>query len=127
MASQLADAHAALADAEATAALLAEYMRASGERRMWDEWLAFGEAHPVAGAAAAGDCAGVARVRRRQGSDLMDRVAGSFERVEGLDGADEYLDLLDRVLLDRKISGPERGRWTGWRRRWGCGAPMWRG
>ena len=40
---ELADAHAALADAEATAALLAAYMRASGERRMWDEWLAFGE------------------------------------------------------------------------------------
>src|SRR5660397_205514 len=38
----------------------------------------------------------------------MDRVAGSFARVEGLQGADEYLDLLDRVLLDRKISGPER-------------------
>ena len=33
----LTDAHAALADAEATAALLAAYMRASGERRMWDE------------------------------------------------------------------------------------------
>jgi hypothetical protein len=40
---ELADAHAALADAEATAALLAAYMRTSGERRMWDEWLAFGE------------------------------------------------------------------------------------
>ncbi|NYI42631.1 hypothetical protein BKA03_002750 [Demequina lutea] len=40
---ELTDAHAALADAEATAALLAAYMRASGERRMWDEWLAFGE------------------------------------------------------------------------------------
>ena len=60
---EVADAHAALVDAEATAALLAANMRA----------------------------------------------AGSFARVEGLDGADEYLDLRaralqDRVLLDRKIS-----------------------
>ena len=34
---ELTDAHAALADAEATAALPAAYMRASRERRMWDE------------------------------------------------------------------------------------------
>jgi len=104
---ELADAHAALADAEATAALLAAYMRASGERRMWDEWLAFGETMrwPAPPQLATPP---VWRGSTAQGSDLMDRVAGSFERVEGLDGADEYLDLLDRVLLDRKISGSER-------------------
>jgi len=37
---------------------------------------------------------GFARELTAPGSDLMDRVAGSFERVEGLEGADEYLDLL---------------------------------
>ncbi len=108
---ELTDAHAALADAEATAALLAAYMRASGERRMWDEWLAFGEtmlwpAPPRLGTAPV--WRGFARELTAPGSDLMDRVAGSFERVEGLEGADEYLDLLDRVLLDRKISTAER-------------------
>lgn len=103
----LADAHAALSDAEATAALLTAYMRASRDRRVWDEWLRFGAtlhwpaAPPLR-------TAPVGRGSTVKGSDLMTRVAGSFTRVEGLAGADEYLDLLDRVLLDRKISVPER-------------------
>src|SRR5660397_86280 len=52
----------------------------------------------------------------------MDRVAGSFARVEGLEGADEYLDLLDRVLLDRKILGPERRALDGMAGALGLGA-----
>ena len=94
---ELTDAHAALADAEATAALLAAYMRASGERRMWDEWLAFGETMrwPTPPRLATPPVwRGFARQLTAPGSDLMARVAGSFERVEGLEGADEYLDLL---------------------------------
>jgi len=93
----LTDAHAALADAEATAALLAAYMRASGERRMWDEWLAFGETMrwPAPPRIATPPVwRGFARRLTALGSDLMNRVARSFERVEGLEGADEYLDLL---------------------------------
>jgi DNA polymerase-3 subunit epsilon len=65
---------------------------------------------------------GFARELTAPGSDLMDRVAGSFERVEGLEGADEYLDLLDRVLLDRKISTPERRALEGMASSLGLGA-----
>ena len=83
-------------------------------RRMWDEWLAFGEtivwpAPPRLGTAPV--WRGFARELTAPGSDLMDRVAGAFARVEGHEGADEYLDLLtetlqERVRLDRRIPGP---------------------
>src|SRR5660397_138329 len=79
------------------AALLAAYMWASGELRMWDEWLAFGETMrwPAPPRIATPPVwRGFARRLTALGSDLMNRVARSFERVEGLEGADEYLDLL---------------------------------
>lgn len=103
----LTDAHAALADAEATASLLAAYMRASSDRRTWDAWLAYGETvrWPAPPRLATRP---MPRGSTGAGSDTLRQVAHSFARVDGLDGADEYLDLLDRVLEDRKISVPER-------------------
>ncbi|WP_430867193.1 exonuclease domain-containing protein [Demequina aurantiaca] len=103
----LTNAHAALADAEATASLLAAYMAASPDRSMWDHWVTFGEGvqWPTPPRLAT---LPVPRGAAGAGSELLATVAGQFERVEGLEGSDEYLDLLDRVLLDRKISVPER-------------------
>ena len=104
---EISDAHAALADAEATAALLAAYMRASSDRAMWVKWVEFGESltwpRPPRLATAP-----VGRGSAAPGSSLMERVAGSFGPVTNIAGATEYLDLLDRVLLDRNISTPER-------------------
>ena len=103
----LQDAHAALSDAEATAALLSAFMQRSADRSMWDRWLEYAESiawpSPPRLATPA-----VLRGSLASGGAALDRVAGSFQRVEGVEGADEYLDLLDRVLLDRKISVPER-------------------
>ena len=101
----LTEAHAALADAEAAAGVLAAYIAASGSRREWDGWLALGEqlrwpAPPPRGVAS------VLRGTTRPGSAVLARAVGHFAPVDDVDGADEYLDLLDRVLLDRKISVP---------------------
>ena len=103
----LADAHHALADAEAAAALLGLYIDRSGGADAWAQWhaLAQGFAWPRV------PCAATLPVTRgvaRPDSPTMTSVLGSFDRVTEVDGADEYLDLLDRVLADRKISAPER-------------------
>ncbi|PKQ25161.1 MAG: hypothetical protein CVT64_11140 [Actinobacteria bacterium HGW-Actinobacteria-4] len=104
---QLSDAHHALADTESTAALLSLYIELSGDYSVWSNWLDFGEAFPWPMLACASTTV-VTRGAASPGNTLLQSVAGSFTRVEGLDGADEYLDLLDRVLLNRNISGPER-------------------
>ena len=104
---RLADAHEALADAEATAALLTEYRRRSATWTGWDRLQEFSEvfAWPAPPRRAV---APVLRGTTSAGSEVLASVVGKFARVQGVQGADEYLDLLDRVLLDRKISGPER-------------------
>ncbi|WP_291382603.1 hypothetical protein [Demequina sp.] len=117
----LTDAHAALADAEAAAGLLAAYIAASGSRREWDGWLALGEslrwpAPPPRGVAP------VLRGTTRPGSAVLARAVGHFAPAEDVAGADEYLDLLDRVLLDRKISVPERRALEGMATTLGLGA-----
>ncbi|WNM26394.1 exonuclease domain-containing protein [Demequina capsici] len=107
----LDDAHEALADAVATAGLLARYIEESPRRDEWDQWLEFGESlrwpspprlatPPFArgSASAGGDLlAGVS-------SSLSSAASGAADVV----GAEDYLDLLDRVLLDRRISAAER-------------------
>jgi DNA polymerase-3 subunit epsilon len=108
----LTEAHAALADAEAAAGLLAAYIAASGSRREWDGWLA----PPPRGVAP------VLRGTTRPGSAVLARAVGHFAPVDDVDGADEYLDLLDRVLLDRKISVPERRALEGMATTLGLGA-----
>ena len=42
---------------------------------------------------------GFARELTAPGSDLMDRVAGSFARVEGLEGADDVVRLNRNYML----------------------------
>jgi len=96
---ELTDTHAALADAEATAALLSAYILASGERRTGAELPAFGEMMrwPAPPRLATPQMwRGFADQLTAPGNDLMDGV-------EGLEWADECPE-----LLDRKISGPER-------------------
>jgi len=113
---ELTDAHAALADAEATAALLVQYKRRSTAWTGWDRLQEFSEVFDWPAPPRRGTVPvwrGFARELTAPGSELMDRVAGQFARFEGLEGADEYLDLLDRVLLvcklpARKIAGPRR-------------------
>ncbi|UPU88081.1 hypothetical protein LGT36_012655 [Demequina sp. TMPB413] len=117
----LNEAHAALADAEAAAGLLAAYIAASASRREWDGWLALGEslrwpAPPPRGVAP------VLRGTTRPGSAVLARAVGHFAPVDDVAGADEYLDLLDRVLLDRKISVPERRALDGMATTLGLGA-----
>ncbi len=49
--------------------------------------------------------------QRDLGAQHIHGIDATAACVVGLEGADEYLELLDRVLLDRKISVP--ARWTG--------------
>jgi len=105
----LDNAHAALADATATASLLAAYMERSPRRDVWDQWLAFGEsiAWPTPPRLATRT---VPRGASSPGSSLLADVTRRLAAAAHSDvpGGDEYLDLLDRVLLDRRISTPER-------------------
>lgn len=103
----LSDAHAALADAEAAAALLAIYLGETRGDAAWARWLEIGEAFrwPTPPRRAV---APVQRGTTAKGSEVLAGVVGRFAPVNDLDGAVEYLDLLDRVLLDRKISADER-------------------
>lgn len=104
---KLADAHTALADAEAAAELLAIYMAETRGDPAWAQWLELGASlrwptpprKPVTP---------VLRGTTRPGSEALAGVVGRFAPVDDLVGAAEYLDLLDRVLLDRKVSGDER-------------------
>ncbi len=58
----------------------------------------------------------------RPSSAVLARAVGHFAPVDDVAGADEYLDLLDRVLLDRKISVPERRALEGMATTLGLGA-----
>lgn len=103
----LADAHTALADAQAAADLLSAYMRRLPDSGYWDHWLAFGETiawpHPPRTSTAP-----VTRGATAPGSALLAAVVAQFTPVVDVPRGVEYLDLLDRVLLDGKISAPER-------------------
>ncbi|NTV38917.1 MAG: DNA polymerase III subunit epsilon [Demequinaceae bacterium] len=103
----LDDAHCALADAEATAELLAHYVRVSGGPAAWEGW----HAHAAGLAWPATARSGVAPVRRgvaSAGGDELRRLVRGFDASDLLPEAEAYLDLLDRVLLDRRISADER-------------------
>ena len=119
---ELSDGHRALADAEAAAALLSRFIEVSGGPTAWEPWqvrvasLAW-PSPPKTGASL------VTRGAGKPGSAVLASAAGRFERVVGLDGADQYLDLLDQVLLDRKISTPERRALDGLAEALGLGAP----
>ena len=103
----LSDAHHALADAEAAAGLLSHCIAISGGAPTWAEWQERVAPLPWPNPPRTG-AALVTRGAAQPGSAVLARVANRFERIVDLDGADQYLDLLDRVLLDRKISTPER-------------------
>jgi DNA polymerase-3 subunit epsilon len=107
-----ADAHHALADAEAAACLLALYMERSRGSQVWADWVAYGTTllWPEAPRLATTP---VTRGVSRPEGEAMASVMATLTRVEGVDRADEYLDLLDRVLADRKISPSERASLDG--------------
>lgn len=118
----LSDGHQALADAEAAAALLTRYIEISGGAAAWTAWQARVASLPWPSPPRTG-AALVTRGAGSPGSAVLASAAGRFERVVGLDGADQYLDLLDQVLLDRKISTPERRALDGLAASLGLGAP----
>jgi len=103
----LTDAHAALADAEATAALLGAYMTRAAEHAMWREWQDFAETltwpSPPRLATAT-----VGRGTTSTGRSALADLAMNFVAVGEPPVGNEYLDLLGRVLADRKISADER-------------------
>lgn len=119
---ELAHAHHALADAEAAAALLAVYRRRSATSPLWNKWLEFAASIKWP-AANARRTAPVNRGVTTSNSSALLKVAASFEPVSGVPGADEYLDLLDRVLADRKISPAERRSLDGLSAELGLDAP----
>ena len=105
---RLDDAHCASADAEATAQLLAHYVGASGGRGAWDPWFAFADGVVWPSVPRLGTTL-VTRGAVTQGADALRAMVGGFAAdARGVVGGELYLDLLDRVLLDRKISGDER-------------------
>ena len=103
----LTDAHHALADAEAAAALLAIYMRNSATSHIWHQWLEYasGVIWPTL---PRGGVAPVLRGATSVNNSALTAIASSFAPASDVPGAYEYLDLLSRVLEDRKISSAER-------------------
>ena len=89
----LDDAHCALADAEATAELLAHYVRVSGGPEAWETW----HTHAAGLAWPAMARSGVAPVRRgvaSAGGDELRRLVRGFDASDLLPQAEAYLDLL---------------------------------
>lgn len=104
----LTGAHCALDDAEATAQLLAHYVGASGGRGAWDQWFAFADGVAWPSVPRLGTSP-VTRGAVTQGADALRAMVGGFAAdARGVVGGELYLDLVDRVLLDRKISVDER-------------------
>lgn len=103
----LTNAHSAAADAEATSLLLSRYIDLAADKRPWHQWLEYGEAFPWPTPPAL-HTRPVARGETAPGSGLLLAAATLFETPADVPGSEEYLDLLDRVLLDGKISTPER-------------------
>lgn len=102
-------AHAALDDARATAQLLAYYMRTDDAfADSWTEVIAAAETG-VWPAVPAGQAARVPRTTARAARQqhFLGRLASRAPRSELHPGANGYLALLDRALLDRHISRHE--------------------
>ncbi|MDE0573470.1 exonuclease domain-containing protein [Demequina sp. B12] len=103
----LVGAHAALNDAEATAQLLTRYREYEAVARAWQELATAGErlAWPVMPAL---KTPAVPRGAAQPGSGLLESIVASFHPTVQNGEERTYLELLDRVLLDRKISAQER-------------------
>ncbi|MHB8868061.1 MAG: exonuclease domain-containing protein [Thermoleophilia bacterium] len=101
--------HAALDDARAAARLLAHYMRA--DDAFADSWLEVITAAETSvwPAMPAGRAARVSRTTAKaaQEQHFLGRLAPRAPRSEMHPGANSYLSLLDRALLDRQISRHE--------------------
>ncbi|WP_159449564.1 exonuclease domain-containing protein [Demequina sp. NBRC 110057] len=103
----LNDAHAALADAEATARLFASYRTFSAVERRWHSLSSTGSgvawpALPPLRTPAVG------RGATRAGSGLLESVVARFDAAHHGDGEAQYIEALARVLLDRKITAEEK-------------------
>jgi len=105
---ELTDAHEALADARATAQLLAAYMASSSDRSSWDTWGANAArlAWPQVATTGSGWLA-----RRRGGPAVtrtrVDRATDRMPAVEGSGAAFQYAAMLDAALADGLLSASE--------------------
>jgi DNA polymerase-3 subunit epsilon len=99
-------AHSALHDARAAAALLAHYLAIAGTPPPWTPLLAQSASRPWPPLDVS-DVAPVARLRNGERLDhFLSRLVDQMPRLHR-PLADEYLDVLDRALLDRHISATE--------------------
>ncbi|WP_062076564.1 exonuclease domain-containing protein [Demequina globuliformis] len=100
-------AHAALVDAEATADLLLHYRKHPAVGHQWDRLCCAGEqlywptTEPL-------HTPTVPRGASAPGSGLLEAVVTSYQPLASNANEDAYLQLLERVLLDRKITAKER-------------------
>lgn len=108
--SALESAHAALHDAHATATLLAHYMREDHDFiTSWSEVIAAAQTQPWPSL----PVYDTRRVPRQQATStaqdhFLGRLASRTPRSELPFDADSYLELLDRILLDRQLSRHEQ-------------------
>ncbi|MDN4475799.1 exonuclease domain-containing protein [Demequina sp. SYSU T00192] len=100
-------AHAALVDAEATAQLLARYREFASVERRWHQLATAGERLTWPAAAPLATSV-VHRGATRPGNGLLESVVAAFDGASHHRGESAYLDLLGRVLLDRKITAQEK-------------------
>lgn len=105
----LVDAHSALGDATAASQLLCAYLRQAGAPPPWFDLLSAASQrrwHRLPTSAVAPLPRSAAAARRREQSHFLGRLAlRSGPSAAG--AAEEYLAVLDRVLLDRLISDTE--------------------
>jgi DNA polymerase-3 subunit epsilon len=103
---QLDNAHSALHDARATAALMAHFLQAAGRPEPWrNQWQAALRKWPGMPAPSGRE------VRRGKGttrSHFLARLIDGLPRVPHPPRANEYLAVLDRALLDRHLSATEQ-------------------
>lgn len=100
-------AHTALGDAEATARLLVRYLEAPGQAQAWAPWADVARERPWPAPPRHG-VTPVGRGAAAAGSALLAAELARFS-VGGDSPADrEYLALVERVLVDRRLSVDER-------------------
>ncbi|WP_062381178.1 3'-5' exonuclease [Demequina pelophila] len=100
-------AHAALNDAEATARLLDRYRALPEVAEQWSVFAGLGAGVRWPGAPVHAT-APVRRGATRPGSGLLESVVAAFDASRAAPGERAYLEVLQRVLLDRRITVAEQ-------------------
>jgi len=113
---ELADAHRAVADARATAELLANFIEIAPEYSLWETQLAAALDYrwPVTAVVDPIEAVWAARGSEATATaSFLSRIARRLPDIPGTFEQREYLALLDRVLLDRRISAHEADQLVG--------------